>query len=77
MLEPTKELAQQLNEPKAEVLATYYTAISFISLGEFEEAGHQASSSVTPPPVHASNVRAMWTNPGLHFISPVVGCYHN
>ena len=37
------ELAQQLNEPKAEVLASYYTAHSLISLGEFDEARQHAS----------------------------------
>ena len=40
------ELAQQLNEPKAEVLASYYTALSFISLGEFDEARHHASHTL-------------------------------
>ena len=37
------ELAQQLNEPMAEVLASYYTALSLIALGEFDEARQHAS----------------------------------
>jgi tetratricopeptide (TPR) repeat protein len=40
------ELAQQLNEPQAEVLASYYTAISLIELGEFDEARHHASRTL-------------------------------
>ena len=37
------ELAQQLNEPKAELLASYYTAHSLIALGEFDESRQHAS----------------------------------
>ncbi|MCH8745855.1 MAG: hypothetical protein IIB31_09455, partial [Chloroflexi bacterium] len=40
------ELAQQLNEPQAEVLASYYTAVSLIELGEFDEARHHASRTL-------------------------------
>ena len=40
------ELAQQLNEPQAEVLASYYTAHSLIALGEFYEARQHASRTL-------------------------------
>jgi len=40
------ELAQQLNEPQAEVLSSYYTAHSLIALGEFDEARHHASRTL-------------------------------
>ena len=39
-------MAQQLNEPQAEVLASYYTAHSLIALGEFYEARQHASRTL-------------------------------